>query len=1106
MSEGAHVSAPANQWTQISITATAPAGTGFVLPIVYGLSLDQNEVFYTDDWQLEQPTDGGSASFAFSSSEPGSTFECQLDAAGWTPCSSPKSYSSLAAGSHTFEVRATDAANNTDPTPASSTFTVAGDTQAPETTIDSGPGVNFQPNPSFESGVAGYTNDAGSVAQSSAQAHSGTSSAEVTRTQAGSGYADVYDNNSSRWPAVTAGQKYTFTAYVRPTVTRDFFVAFLWCDGAKGLVDVSEGAHVSAPANQWTQISITATAPAGTGFVLPIVYGLSLDQNEVFYTDDWQLEQPTDGGSPSFAFSSSEPGSTFECQLDASGWTPCSSPKSYSSLAAGPHTFEVRATDAANNTDPTPASSSFTVAGDTQAPETTITSGPGVNFQPNPSFESGVAGYGNDAGSVAQSSAQAHSGTSSAEVTRTAAGSGYADVYDNNSSRWPAVTAGQKYTFTAYVHPTVTRDFFVALLWRDGAKAPVDVSEGAHVTAPANQWTQISITATAPAGTRLRAARRLRTLARPERGLLHRRLAAGATHGRRLAELRLLLERARLHLRVPARRLRLDPCSSPKSYSSLAAGPHTFEVRATDAANNTDPTPASSSFTVTLPASFTDTTISDFSAGTPGANTYVSETDNGEVTLKPTEGSEFSGSSLPTGWQVTPWNNPSAGGSATVSGGELIANGASAGTTQTYGAGHVLEFKGTFSGAQNQHVGFGVDFNNSANWAMFSVKSDGLFYARTATGSIDPLKETQLSSGLIGSAHVFRIEWTASEARYYVDGNLVATHDATGFGATQMRPLASDLFNSDGGDVRVDWLHMSPYPGSGTFDSRVFDAGAAQTADWGALSWNSATPPGTGIAMSVRTGNTPTPDGTWTAFTDIPNSGGDIPGNSRYVQYRAQLTSSDPAQTPTLSEVSIGYLANPDVTAPTITGRSPAPNATDVPRNTNVQVQFSEPMDQSTISSSSVHLQKQGSGTDVPASVSYAGTTATLDPDADLDPSAVYTVTVDGSVKDLAGNALGSPDSWSFTTAALSGSFTDTTTSDFSAGTPGANTYVSETDNGEMILKPTEGSEFSGSSLPTEWGSANWDGRRQHHGLGGSAPRQWLQGEYDRDLSSRPLA
>ena len=100
----------------------------------------------------------------------------------------------------------------------------------------------------------------------------------------------------------------------------------------------------------------------------------------------------------------------------------------------------------------------------------------------------------------------------------------------------------------------------------------------------------------------------------------------------------------------------------------------------------------------------------------------------------------------------------------------------------------------------------------------------------------------------------------------------------------------------------------------------------------------------------------------------------------------------------------------------------------------------------------------------MPASVSYAGNTATIDPNADLDPSAVYNVTVAGTVTDANGNQLGADDTWSFTTASLS--FIDTTAADFSAGTPGANTYVSETDNGEVTLKPTEGSEFSGSSLP----------------------------------------
>jgi putative Ig domain-containing protein len=64
------------------------------------------------------------ASFAFSSSEPGSTFECQLDKQPFGPCSSPKKLKHLKAGEHTFSVRAIDPAQNPDPTPATARFKV----------------------------------------------------------------------------------------------------------------------------------------------------------------------------------------------------------------------------------------------------------------------------------------------------------------------------------------------------------------------------------------------------------------------------------------------------------------------------------------------------------------------------------------------------------------------------------------------------------------------------------------------------------------------------------------------------------------------------------------------------------------------------------------------------------------------------------------------------------------------------------------------------------------------------------------------------------------------------------------------------------------------
>ena len=60
-------------------------------------------------------------------------------------------------------------------------------------------------------------------------------------------------------------------------------------------------------------------------------------------------------------FKSSEPNSTFDCRLDKKPFGPCSSPEKLKDLVPGRHTFQVRAIDAALNTDPTPAQDRFRV-------------------------------------------------------------------------------------------------------------------------------------------------------------------------------------------------------------------------------------------------------------------------------------------------------------------------------------------------------------------------------------------------------------------------------------------------------------------------------------------------------------------------------------------------------------------------------------------------------------------------------------------------------------------------------------------------------------------------------------------------------------------------
>ena len=128
--------------------------------------------------------------------------------------------------------------------------------------------------------------------------------------------------------------------------------------------------------------------------------------------------------------------------------------------------------------------------------------------------------------------------------------------------------------------------------------------------------------------------------------------------------------------------------------------------------------------------------------------------------------------------------------------------------------------------------------------------------------------------------------------------------------------------------MSVNWMRLTPYASSGTFTSRVFDAGSVT--GWGAATWNADMPSGTTQVVSVRTGNSPTPDATWSSFSPLASPGASVGANARYLQYRVVSTTSDSSVTPTLRDISFQVSSGPpppDTTPPTITAVNAAPGA-----------------------------------------------------------------------------------------------------------------------------------------------------------------------------------
>ena len=72
-------------------------------------------------------------------------------------------------------------------------------------------------------------------------------------------------------------------------------------------------------------------------------------------------EPETTDRTPVFEFGSSVPGSTFECDMDGAGWSPCVSPYVAGPLEPGPHRLRVKATSPRRTTERDPATVEFTV-------------------------------------------------------------------------------------------------------------------------------------------------------------------------------------------------------------------------------------------------------------------------------------------------------------------------------------------------------------------------------------------------------------------------------------------------------------------------------------------------------------------------------------------------------------------------------------------------------------------------------------------------------------------------------------------------------------------------------------------------------------------------
>ena len=102
---------------------------------------------------------------------------------------------------------------------------------------------------------------------------------------------------------------------------------------------------------------------------------------------------------------------------------------------------------------------------------------------------------------------------------------------------------------------------------------------------------------------------------------------------------------------------------------------------------------------------------------------------------------------------------------------------------------------------------------------------------------------------------------------------------------------------------------VETHSSQGTYYSEVKDAQTIST--WGQISWKAVIPKDSTLTLYTRSGNTKLPDETWSDWSSAgsdPNGAHVQSPRSRFVQWKAEFATTNPASTPVIRSVNLAYL------------------------------------------------------------------------------------------------------------------------------------------------------------------------------------------------------